>query len=354
MLHYGKHDISSVLTRRVGQFCLHSLMAVVLFQGDITEDKSQHDVNGITNQRNLHKARVAPLGTPITSLAGPEAVSSSVKTVQGGLCQDALRSLNHTRSSSRLWKSLGKYKDETLAKKIYSTPTKATYCGDVLDKHSKWFTRRSKPFTPRTLKKAAKPFLSNYRYYTPPKRGSLSPVNRSTDVPVLALEEYRSQDASQYQKQDYRGGLRFFTASQVPSDTLREEELRYLDFLEDVTNEILLRGCYSNKVMDGVFQKHMERRYDLNKVRMRTILQHLAHDITYSSNLLDFSISYTGERREGLPLTGSASEALRSQFLKNTKDDKGQEAEISELRETNSRDAEVDNLRATFTKVLHV
>lgn len=42
--------------------------------------------------------------------------------------------------------------------------------GDLLDRHSEFFTHSRKPFTPQILISDAKSFLSGYRYYNPAQR----------------------------------------------------------------------------------------------------------------------------------------------------------------------------------------
>ncbi|NXC74552.1 SPAT7 protein, partial [Anhinga anhinga] len=50
----------------------------------------------------------------------------------------------------------------------------------------------------------------------------------------------------------------------------REEELLYLAFIEDVTNEILSLGLFSNRVLEQLFECHIQEnkdRLDENKMR---------------------------------------------------------------------------------------
>ncbi|NWV15240.1 SPAT7 protein, partial [Ptilonorhynchus violaceus] len=60
----------------------------------------------------------------------------------------------------------------------------------------------------------------------------------------------------------------------------REEELLYLTFIEDVTNEILRLGLFSNRVLDELFECHIEENKNrLDEAKMRHMLDVLKADL---------------------------------------------------------------------------
>ncbi|NWI44353.1 SPAT7 protein, partial [Picathartes gymnocephalus] len=60
----------------------------------------------------------------------------------------------------------------------------------------------------------------------------------------------------------------------------REEELLYLTFIEDVTNEILRLGLFSNRVLDELFECHIEENKNrLDEGKMRQMLDVLKSDL---------------------------------------------------------------------------
>ncbi|KFV09515.1 Spermatogenesis-associated protein 7, partial [Pterocles gutturalis] len=60
----------------------------------------------------------------------------------------------------------------------------------------------------------------------------------------------------------------------------REEELLYLAFVKDLTNEILNLGLFSNRVLEHLFECHIEENKNrLDETKMRSFLNVLRADL---------------------------------------------------------------------------
>ncbi|XP_056424304.1 spermatogenesis-associated protein 7 homolog isoform X2 [Hyla sarda] len=176
-------------------------------------------------------------------------------------------------------------------KKPYNDPQKQTYSGDLLDKHPASFTSTKTPFKPRLLKKPSKSFLSKYRYYMAPTYKSSPRTSSRQDKAKVS----RSLE-------DLNGPVEMINRT-PPSKTekwwnmaerTKEEDLKYLRFLEDLTNDIILRGCRSNSAMERVIQDHLLRKHPhLDEVKKMILVQELRDELERNVKL-DFSISYEG------------------------------------------------------------
>ncbi|KAM4690560.1 spermatogenesis-associated protein 7 [Rhinophrynus dorsalis] len=92
-----------------------------------------------------------------------------------------------------------------------------------------------------------------------------------------------------------------FRELESPSPTMQkirseEEELAYLNFITDVTNEILALGLFSNRVLDRVFKRHLEEnRHRLDEGKMRHLLDTLREDLDCKDYSLEISDKRTSK-----------------------------------------------------------
>lgn len=214
----------------------------------------------------------------------------------------------------------------------FMDPVQKTYSGDLLQKHAHHFTP-DKPFTPKTLKSNKNSYLSQYRYYTSPQRRpdqtGTSPglIRQETNNGIMQSKEYSSADfddppqglsTTEHEWSDDDVTHLSFSGKQskgiqsrsidhchspfrAPSPegmkspimqrvSAEEEELMYLEFIADVTNEILVRGLFSDKLLEHVFERHIDmNRHRLDEDKMRHLLEVLRKDLHSPVNTLTSS-----------------------------------------------------------------
>ncbi|XP_054652592.1 spermatogenesis-associated protein 7 homolog isoform X2 [Dunckerocampus dactyliophorus] len=206
----------------------------------------------------------------------------------------------------------------------FQNPAKKTYSGDLLQKHSQRFTQ-DKPFTPKTLKSEKSSYLSNYRYYRAPRNNAAAQEcddptrlkhrnhtktreqTKELCEPHQGKEHHPSEDEYTYSiasRQQANKGRddSFDYSSRVPLEAERkgspvmkntsaeDEELMYLEFISDVTEDILSRGFISNRVLDRVIQRHIDMNlHRLDEAKMRHLLDILRNNLDEPSTLSSYS-----------------------------------------------------------------
>ncbi|KAM9555802.1 spermatogenesis-associated protein 7 isoform 1-T1 [Guaruba guarouba] len=215
--------------------------------------------------------------------------------------------------------------------------------GDLLDRHSEFFTHSRKPFTPHILVSDAKSFLSGYRYYNPAQRKRKTEnhckqhVEAQTQTDVISYpsadKAFDREVTAEQQKSMLKAEDRRYTVQEperriaaFPYSFLREtplysqqssarrtieaeilnfwslafraiginkalrsikieicskkEEFLYLAFIEEVTNEVLSLGLFSNRVLEKLFECLIEENKNrLDESKMRHLLDVLKADL---------------------------------------------------------------------------
>ncbi|XP_063299904.1 spermatogenesis-associated protein 7 homolog [Pelobates fuscus] len=181
-------------------------------------------------------------------------------------------------------------------KKTYHDPEKKTYSGDLLDKHAERFTSAKQPFKPRLLKKSSQSFLSNYKYYKPPGKKNSAKQPSPKSVFESLKERHRYLEENNIQSENI--SRRLDSARMNPADPSKllqqEEDLKSLQFLQDLTSDILIRSCGSTRAMEHVFQEHLQRPHpDIDWIKKKLLIRDLKDELEKNEKL-DFSISYDG------------------------------------------------------------
>lgn len=211
--------------------------------------------------------------------------------------------------------------------KTFQDPVQKTYSGDLLQKHSQHFTEH-KPFTPKTLKSQKSSYLSKYRYYRAPERTSTQDYSVTklaredthfgstkikehmkdfdessqefvtehewseddfNDSYLLSLGQHsqaaknRNQTFMDYSPRLSPDGGRYSKSRSVSAE---EEELMYLEFISDVTEDILSKGHISDRVIDRVMKRHIDMNLKkLDEGKMRHLLEVLREDLKEPANM---------------------------------------------------------------------
>ncbi|XP_053139324.1 spermatogenesis-associated protein 7 homolog [Hemicordylus capensis] len=235
-------------------------------------------------QKQLHFPR--PLKMPLSRIHSP--VLSAEETIQDIVHRSLLLAHNDGRNTIQQQALLlTKPPIPVLScspKKTFQHPRKKIFGGDLLQTHAQWFTETTQPFTPKVLNTASKSFLSKYRYYNPPhSKKNLSLGKQSYKRPRKFYRSLEDKCLRSYADYLIWHPVKKDSQNSVSLQSLiyaKEEELKYLQFLQELTNSILIRSCYCKEALDDVFLKHIRnRRYDLDEENMQRIFEALKADL---------------------------------------------------------------------------
>ncbi|XP_077587890.1 spermatogenesis-associated protein 7 [Stigmatopora nigra] len=201
----------------------------------------------------------------------------------------------------------------------FRDPVQKTYSGDLLQKHSQRFTQ-DKPFTPRMLRSEKSSYLSSYRYYQAPRvtkakgNDDLRLEKGATTMQQTQELDDQPQDLNRepYLDENKHNSTYLITPKQQinksrnydhfdlstsftheggnMSSSAEDEELMYLEFINDVTEDILSRGSVSNRVLNRVIERHIDMNlHRLDEAKMRHLLDILRNNLDEPSTASSYS-----------------------------------------------------------------
>lgn len=114
--------------------------------------------------------------TSRTLMPAPTARKTIQNTGQHALSQTPVHDSSRDRSSASPLLQSRMHLGSRNRKKAFQNSFNKTHSGDLLDKHSIYFTEKKQHFTPQILNTSHQSFLVKHRYYNPPpKKKSSSP-----------------------------------------------------------------------------------------------------------------------------------------------------------------------------------
>ncbi|XP_074945004.1 spermatogenesis-associated protein 7 homolog [Phalacrocorax aristotelis] len=251
------------------------------------------------NSRSVSPSQQKKL-TSRTLMPAPTARKTIQNTAQHALSQTPVHNSSTDRSSASPFLPSHMHLGSCNRKVAFQNSFNKTYSGDLLDKHSSYFTEMNQHFTPQILKTSHQSFLVKHRYYNPPphkKRSSPGrPSVKSADgnnekkreLHRFLEDAHARPHSDHFSQQPVENHELWIPDSEMPfspgSQLGEKGEEEYLRFLQDLTNDILITGCYHKEALEDVFQMHIKsKRHNLDEVKRRRIVQSLKKELNITN-----------------------------------------------------------------------